>query len=424
MSLLVLGLAVTYAAVIPEQSDFEPFIAAYGLAFLCYAYLVYKSDSLSLKSILTVAIILRVILVWTFPNMSDDLYRFIWDGNMIHAGYNPYGYLPTEVLSMSIEGNTQALFDELNSQEYYTVYPPLAQFIYYCGTLGDISWHGSSIIMKLFLCAAEIGSLFCIVWLLRYLNQSVQKVAIYALNPLVIIELMGNLHFEALTVFFVLLSLCLLVILKERMATSTFLLSLGVASKMLPLMFFPFFWKYHGLKFRFIWISAVCVILLFVPILFGLELSNFGQSLDLYFGKFEFNGSIYLLLRSVGKWISGYNLIRYLGPGMALITLGLMFRWFRNLKPTDLEGLIKVSFYSITTYYFLSTTVHPWYLALPLVLSLFTHYRYVMLWTGLIMLSYINYNYAEYTEVFAVQWVEYVGVFALLGYELKKASRN
>ena len=264
--------------------------------------------------------------------------------------------------------------------------------------------------------AAEVGSLFLISRILVHLGLDRNKALIYALNPLIIIELVGNLHFEALTVFFVLLGIYTLVRAKTYWSSAA--IALGVSAKMLPLMFIPFFWKYNSHAKNYILFFSLCLVLLFTPILLGLELSNFGQSLDLYFGKFEFNGGIYLLLRTLGKWISGYNLIRYLGPVMALGTVILMLRWYLAQRPKNMINLIHACFYSITAYYFLSTTVHPWYLALPLVLSVFTSFRFIILWSGLIMLSYINYSYAEYKEIFLIQWIEYGIVFLYLAYEL------
>jgi len=69
----------------------------------------------------------------------------------------------------------------------------------------------------------------------------------------------------------------------------------AIATKLLPLMFLPFFIRRLGL------FSSVF-------------LSNIGSSIGLYFQRFEFNGSIYYLFRWLGQQVSGYNQIRLLGP--------------------------------------------------------------------------------------------------------------
>ena len=72
------------------------------------------------------------------------------------------------------------------------------------------------------------------------------------------------------------------------------------------------------------------------------------------------------------------------------------------------------SLWAICIYLFLATTIHPWYAILPLALSVFTKYRFTIVWTGLIWLTYINYNYAEYHENLWIVALEYLGVLVWL----------
>ena len=65
-----------------------------------------------------------------------DYFRFIWDGKLFVNGFNPYLYLPSEILNTDIAktaGLTQELYDGLNSPKYYTVYPPINQLIFSLG---------------------------------------------------------------------------------------------------------------------------------------------------------------------------------------------------------------------------------------------------------------------------------------------------
>ena len=390
-----------------------------------YILLAFQIFSIRLNYLLGVAVLLRFILIFVFPNLSDDIYRFIWDGNLIHAGYNPYSLLPSDALALNISGNNQLLFNELNSPEYFTVYPPFAQAIFYFSTAFSGDWATCSILMKSTLFMAEIGSIALILKILKQLNLEDHRVLIYALNPLILIELLGNLHFEAFTVFFVLLAFYWTI--KQKVLAAATSLALGVCAKLLPLMLLPFIWNYFNKSKKLLAAFGVTCLLLFSPLFFGMHFSKFFQSVDLYFGKFEFNGGVYSLLRYIGFQLSGFNLIRFIGPLMAFITLAVMFRFFLKQRKANIHQLISFSFWSLTIYYLLSTTVHPWYLSLPLALSLFLPFRFILLWSFLIFFSYINYSYEPYAENLTVMFLEYLAVFGLIIYETtirKKALKE
>ena len=73
---------------------------------------------------------------------------------------------------------------------------------------------------------------------------------------------------------------------------------------------------------------------LIFPLLNGVFVQNFGDSIGLYFQKFEFNASVYYLLRWVGYQTKGYNLIATIGPRLALGTFTgiiLLFLWERKV---------------------------------------------------------------------------------------------
>jgi len=414
--LLALGGGLLSLAYLPQQNNFTEIILYYSLAFVGYiSILLYCKEDLSITHWIIVAIALRIGMLFSFPNLSDDIYRFIWDGNIIHNLQNPYSLLPTEV--KGVADNTPELFGLLNSPAYYSVYPPVSQLIYWLASFGNMSYATSALIIKICLLLAEIGSFILLIRILKLAHLKAQRFLIYALNPLIIIEVIGNVHFEGMMLFFLLASIY--AVISNKTSASALLLALGVATKLLPLMFFPFIWKFAKHSKKLFLVFGVSCIVLFLPVLLGVEIANFAESVDLYFGKFEFNGGIYYVLRYLGELLSGYNLIRYIGPLMALATVGLMFKLWKSQESGNIQQLLVFSFFSITCYYLLSTTVHPWYLCLPLALSLFTRYRFLILWTGLIMLSYIHYSYDPYRENMWIAFIEYSLVIGLFYYEWK-----
>ena len=419
---LILGGLTLWLGYKVEQSDFIAIIIPYFIFFGCYLYIYKKTTNLqTVYFFISVSLVLRLLLLFSIPNLSDDIYRFIWDGRLIINGFNPFEYPPSYYVEqqIAISGITKTLYQELNSQQYFTIYPPVCQGIFaFASWCFPQSIMGAVICMKSLLLLFETGSLYLLFKLLGHFNLPLKDILLYALNPLIIIELAGNLHFEAAMIFFLLLAIWLFI--KNQLWKSAIAFSLAIASKLIPLMFLPFFIK------RLVWkkslnyfsIIGTILLILFAGVLWSSSF-NFGESLGLYFQKFEFNGSIYYLLRWVGFQFSGYNLIRFIGPGLALIVAFIIF--YKAAKEKELNSLflIKNMLLSFTIFLLCTTTVMPWYLSFSIAICIFTPYRFPIVWSALIFLTYINYSYSPYYENLWLVSFEYILLFIFIGYELK-----
>lgn len=156
----------------------------------------------------------------------------------------------------------------------------------------------------------------------------------------------------------------------------------------------------------------------------GLFLENFGNSVDLYFRKFEFNASVFYVLRWFGDLIVGYNLIAMFGPMLGVVSLISILILAFTLGKKEIKSWPLVMLFSITVYLCFTTTVHPWYLSLPIVLCAFTTYRFPVVWSGLIMLTYMNYSADQYQEHLSIVAIEYIIVFSFLAYEIINKRKN
>lgn len=411
--LILLSFGLGYGV---QQGDFIPLIGLYTSFFLIYFCLNYWSGKIEYwRFFIAVGIFLRVCLIFGVPNLSDDIYRFIWDGLLINNGYNPFNYLPSYIIEQQIDvpGLTQALYQELNSPDYFTIYPPIAQFTFTVATfLFPNSIIGSAIIMKLFLVAFEIGTIWLLLKLLMHFKLPERTVLWYVLNPLIIIEISGNLHFEGGMIFFLLLAFWCLI--QGKQSWSAVAMAFSIASKLLPLMFLPFLIIRLGWErsIRYFFIMGIALLILFLPLLNGVFIDNFSNSLDLYFRKFEFNASTYYLLRWWGYQKEGYNLISVFGPLLAAAVLYGILAVAIMEKDKSWRGLPVKMLYAICLYLLLATTIHPWYVSLPIVFCLFTSYRFPIVWSYLIFLTYINYSYPEYKENLWVVAIEYILVIS------------
>ena len=411
-----------------QQSAFFALITSMLLGFSAYAFLLKRGFEglVSFKTLLGTGIFLRIMMFFWEPQLSDDVYRFIWDARVILSGLNPLSFTPTEILNIIQDPEQwQLLYVQLNSPDYYTVYPPVAQFMFvFSKLLGDTAAFIFS--MRLFIFCAELYLLRLLVILLKGKNKPMTNAMIFFLNPLVIIEGIGNIHFEAVCILFFVWGIVRLT--KGGMLSSAGLYAMSIATKLLPLMFFPILWSLlrDSDKRRFSYTGYVILfcVLLFAPFFLTLDLGHFFESLNLYFQKFEFNASVYYICRFLGRCITGYNQIWILGPTLSVIALMLMLRKLKRSRLIDVEGVFDLGLYFFLCYLLMATTVHPWYLMIPLCMSVFRLRIYLLVWSFAIFFSYAlyhNYNYAFYHK-----WVfmEYaiVGVVAI--WEMKTRGKE
>ncbi|WP_299820384.1 hypothetical protein [uncultured Pontibacter sp.] len=410
-------LALAYAT---PRIAFTQLLLLYAFVFAAYLYVI--NHRFSVWHGIAAAMFFRLLFLMATPALSDDYFRFVWDGRLLAAGINPYAQLPSFFVkpdAPQLAGITEALYQNLNSQHYFSVYPPVAQAVFWLSVkLSLASITGSVVVMRLILILAEFGSILLLLRLLRKMALPEKHLLLYALNPLVILELTGNLHFEALMIFFLLVALYQL--LYQRVLITGVALGLAIGTKLLPLMFLPFLFRKLGvLKFTVLAAAmALTLVLLFYPLVSLQLLQNIWQSIDLYFQQFEFNASIYYLLRWFGFILTGYNQIAVIGPLLSWVVLVsiLALASVKNIGSVRrLAGYMAVA---LTIYLFLATTVHPWYISTVLALTVLSQFRYAVVWSGLAILTYATYQHTPYKEDLLLVTLEYMLVFLWVMVEL------
>ncbi|MEM6515988.1 MAG: glycosyltransferase 87 family protein, partial [Bacteroidota bacterium] len=417
-----------------ERTEYSKLILLYGTIWLVFLILM-KLFKDHLKFLVFVSFAIRVIFLLAIPNLSQDFYRFLWDGRMILEGINPYLFTPESFIEANKFPVPQALelyngMGALNGS-HFTNYPPIKQLCFTVAAL--FSGHsiiGSVVVLRLLIVLADFGTFFFGRKLLKKLNLSESNIFWYILNPFIIIELTGNLHFEGIMIFFLVLSLYLLHQKKWMWAGVVFALSISV--KLIPLLFLPLFFKFFRkddnlvtIDFKkliaFYAIIGITVVLLFLPFFSSQFITNYSETVALWFNNFEFNASIYYLAREIGYLFRGYNEIAIIGKILAGITLfSIVFLALLRRNQTNRQLIVNMLF-AMSIYLFLSTTVHPWYLSTLLVLSIFTKYKFPVVWSFVIILSYLAYlnlNSADKSENLWVIALEYLIVFSVLIWEV------
>lgn len=438
--ILISCIAYFYAAYGLERSSFIALFNTYSIAFITF-YLLYQQAKENTRLLAVTSIIFRVVFLFSLPNLSQDFYRFIWDGRMLIAGWNPYLYLPNDLIASGTTpiAEAQTLFEGMGSLSagHYTNYPPVNQLCFaIAGFLSKESILGAVVVLRLLIILADIGVLYFGKKLLNAIGLPNKLIFLYLLNPFIIIELTGNLHFEGVMVFFLAWSMYLLY--KGYWKWSAVILACSISVKLIPLVFLPLFFQWFikrdtkevSFQKRFLQlisyyaIVGVISIVLFLPFLSEAFIENYKATISLWFQKFEFNASLYYIARWIGYQIVGWNTIATIGkvtPSLVILFV-MILTFFRD--NTTFKKLFSAMLFGLFFYFITTTTVHPWYLTTLLFLTIFTKYRFPLVWTYTIILSYIAYQNSVFSENYWCIALEYGVVFFVLFWELNQSRKT
>lgn len=418
-----------------DRTNFTQLIVQYLILFIPFWYLITKEKN-NFTLLVAISILFRLVFLFAIPNLSQDFYRFIWDGRLILEGLNPYISLPETFIKKGNFPIIEAidLYDGMGTLNgsHYTNYPPINQLSFLLAAIfakTSILW--SIVVLRLQIILADIGIIYFGKKILEKLNIPVHHIFLYALNPFIIIELTGNLHFESVMLFFLVWSLYLL--LQRKWIWAALIFGLSVSVKLIPLLFLPLFYQWFTKDkkttgiLKFLSFSAIIIglnVLLFLPFLSSNLLSNYLDSVGLWFQNFEFNASIYYIAREIGTLFRGYNEIAIIGkilPVFTIIFLAIITFFRKNNSP---QQLLTALLFGLSFYYFMATTVHPWYIASLVLLSVFTKYRYPIVWSVVIILSYQAYANNPWQENAWFILLEYLLVYGVLFWEIIQLKRN
>ncbi len=423
LALLLTGAAYWGLAYATPRAQFGQLVGLFAGAGAAYAWLLHTR--LPLRWGLGAALVFRLLWLPATPALSDDFYRFRWDGLLASHGHNPFAETPRQLLQHPPADSAalplaelRRLLPHLNSPDYFSVYPPVAQGLYRAAAAAfPTSETGFLVMVRLALLLADAAAAALLLWLLPLAGWPARRALAYLLHPLAVVELAGNVHMEGVVVCFLLLTGALLVRRRIRLAAGA--LALAVATKLLPLLALPLLARQLGRR-RFRWFLGVLagsLGLLFLPYLSWNLLLHIGLSLDLYFQSFEFNASIFYLLLGLGKWLTGFDLVGGLGPLLGLAAAYLAFWLARRAGRPRLAAVPQLLLLTLSGYFALATIVHPWYLVPLVALSCFSPLRYARVWAGLAVLSYAAYRTNTYTESGLLLTLEYGGVLAWAAWE-------
>jgi alpha-1,6-mannosyltransferase len=178
------------------------------------------------------AALFRLSIIFYPPYLSDDIYRYVWDGRVQAAGINPYRYMPADESLTSLRDT--AIYPNINRRDSaQTIYPPVAQAVFFLITRfsESVTW------MKAAMVGFEAIAIWAIIQLLVSFGFARQRVLIYAWHPLAIWEFAGSGHLDALAIAFI--ALALLARRKHAETVTGLLLGCATCVKFFPAVLFP-----------------------------------------------------------------------------------------------------------------------------------------------------------------------------------------
>ena len=213
--------------------------ALYALAALLAWRL--RPSRTTLIIVLLFAALFRLGVLFTPPLLSDDLYRYVWDGRVQAAGINPYRYVPAQEALQPLRD--EAIYARINRRDYApTIYPPVARICFLLITRVS----ESAVWMKAALTLFEAAGLCAAAALLASFNLPPQRVLLFAWHPLLVWEIAGSGHLDAIMIAFVMLAL--LARRYERDALTGVLLACATLVKFFPVVLLPALYRRWNLR--------------------------------------------------------------------------------------------------------------------------------------------------------------------------------
>ena len=308
---------------------------------------------------------LRLVAITPVVPLSDDLYRYAWDGAVQASGTSPYRYAPTDDRLAGLR--TDWLFPGaarcerqgsdpgctiINRPDVRTIYPPVAQLWFLAGhslgasELRDLGWQLVSLV-------ADLATVLLLWRLLLARGRDPRWVAVYAWSPVAVLEAVQNGHVDALATFFVVGAVALA---GRRPALSGVALGLATMVKLYPALLLPVLLGRRPVRVLTAF-AAVCVVS-YLPHVLALGGDVLGY-LPGYLAEEDYgSGDRFLLLSLLGLGGTAATvLVAAAGLAVAVVVL-------RRVRRPDADH-VREALLLLGAALLLATPVQPWY-GLPL----------------------------------------------------------
>ncbi len=367
--------------------------------------------------LVALAVTIRAVVLFgsdTSTLLSGDVYRYIFEGNMVMHGFNPYTTAPDSIKEPPMIDTT--IFPHIRQPDQPTVFPPLSQYLFgVAWYIHNDSIHGFKLLSVLFELMTMLSIVVLIASRVKRRPHTSWSFLIYLFSPLVIIEFVMSSHVDILAMPFFVFSLVYL--RRNKAARVGLMLGLAAMVKLFALFFAPVILFYFVGKdrWRFLLAMVATCLVLYLPFLLQCGTSVFGP-LTACFTQWQFGGSFFPLLEMVA------------GGVVARVIAGLLFAavilWAAIPGRKVLPDVFLRLFVVFGAFVILTPALFPWYLVwlVPFVV----YYRNIpfLVLSGTVLLSYYGLSGFYHTGVWLEPWwialLQYVPFYALLAWAGRK----
>jgi len=348
-------------------------VMALAACFLPYGGALIFSRSVpnrrSLDSLaISLALLFGAALVFAPPLLSDDLYRYLWEGRLWLAGVNPYRIAPDDP---SIASLRDALWTHINNKPLGSIYPPLSQVLFVVAQwLGGAVWT-----LKLL---ALLTHVLCVALLSRISSSRRAPLAL-ALNPLLLGEAALNGHFDILCGLALLISAWALG--RHRYLQAGAAAAAAVGLKVVGLIALPLFAR----RPRALLATGLAAALLLLPLIWFRALADPVSGPGQFAARWRGNESAFAGLDWLGRQFldaSSADLAARLVVALLYLALCSVVVW-RRVPP------IPAIRWLLWALLLLSPQVHPWYLAWLMPIELAAGGWAGLVWSAAALCAYV-----------------------------------
>lgn len=365
-------------------------------------------DHSTMLAVLISAIAFRALLLWTPPVLSDDIYRYVWDGRVQAAGLNPYLHPPQSPDLAHLRDVT--IFPRINRPWAPTIYPPGAQQLF---RAIHAARPDSLLFLKGTIVAFDLLTILLLMELLRLLGLPAGRAILYAWNPLVVFELASSGHVDGLMLPFLLL--CLIFWVRRRDGVAGASLGVAAAIKLYPALLMPALVLRRGS--RLLLGAGAVVVLLYLPYVWtaGPRVLGFLPQYLSDPGERFNSGPGYLIADSLGSLSPYLAQVPFGLFAIVLLAVGLRgtHRGDKSLHAVVAEALLLFG-----TFVTFAKTVHPWYLLWVLPLLAIRPSACWLYLSGAVALSYVAYTDESLRMPFWAEVLEYLPFYLLIPFAL------